>query len=60
LSFYEGVGVGVVKIKESESKSEVLCTDSTALVERIYLAQDKDKFQDVVNTVKDHGGFPRR
>jgi hypothetical protein len=30
LSFYEGVGVGVLKIEESES--EVLCTDCTALV----------------------------
>jgi hypothetical protein len=33
MSFYEGVGVGVLKIKESES--EVLCTDSTALIVRI-------------------------
>jgi hypothetical protein len=52
LSFYEGVGVGVLKIEESESEvlkieepesevlkieepeseSELLCTDSTALV----------------------------
>jgi hypothetical protein len=30
LSFYEGVGVGLLKIQESES--ELLCTDSTALV----------------------------
>jgi hypothetical protein len=29
LSLYEGVGVGVLKIKESES--ELLCTNSTAL-----------------------------
>jgi hypothetical protein len=29
MRFYEGVGVGVLKIEESES--EVLCTDSTAL-----------------------------
>jgi hypothetical protein len=40
LSFYEGVGVGVLKIEESESEvlkiegleSELLCTDSTAVV----------------------------
>jgi hypothetical protein len=40
LSFYEGVGVGVLKIEESdsvvlkieESESELLCTDSTALL----------------------------
>jgi hypothetical protein len=40
LSFYEGVGVGVLKIKESESEVlkieesewELLCTDFTALV----------------------------
>jgi hypothetical protein len=40
LSFYEGVGVGVLKIEESESEvlkiqeseSELLCTDSTALI----------------------------
>jgi hypothetical protein len=40
LSFYEGLGVGVLKIEESEvlkieeseSASELLCTDSTALV----------------------------
>jgi hypothetical protein len=41
LSFYEGVGVGLLKIEESESKvlkienweseSELLYTDSTAL-----------------------------
>jgi hypothetical protein len=31
LSFYEGVGVGVLKIEESES--EVLCTDFTALLD---------------------------
>jgi hypothetical protein len=30
LSFYEGVGVGLLKIEESES--ELLCTDSTALL----------------------------
>jgi hypothetical protein len=30
LSFYEGVGVRDLKIQES--KSEVLCTNSTALV----------------------------
>jgi hypothetical protein len=30
LSFYEEVRVGVLKIEESES--ELLCTDSTALV----------------------------
>jgi hypothetical protein len=29
LSFYEGVGFGVLKIEELES--ELLCTDSTAL-----------------------------
>jgi hypothetical protein len=28
--FYEGVGVGVLKIEESDS--ELLCTDCTALV----------------------------
>jgi hypothetical protein len=39
LSFYEGVGVlkieesKVLKIEESESESELLCTDSTALVQ---------------------------
>jgi hypothetical protein len=43
LSFYEGVGVGVLKIEESESEvlkieesesdSDLLCTDSTALRE---------------------------
>jgi hypothetical protein len=43
LPFYEGVGAGVLKIQESESEvlkveesepeSEVLCTDSTALVQ---------------------------
>jgi hypothetical protein len=40
LSFYEGVGVlkieelelEVLKIEESELESELLCTDSTALV----------------------------
>jgi hypothetical protein len=40
LSFYEGVGVRVLKIEErksevleiKESESELLCTDSTALV----------------------------
>jgi hypothetical protein len=36
LSFYEGVGVGVgvgvEVLKVEESESEVLCTDSTALV----------------------------
>jgi hypothetical protein len=42
LSFYEGVRVGVLKIEEpelevlkieeSESESELLCTDSIALV----------------------------
>jgi hypothetical protein len=40
LRFYEGVGVGVLKIEEpelevlkiEESESELLCTDSTALV----------------------------
>jgi hypothetical protein len=32
LSFYEGTGVGVLKIEEL--KLEVLCTDSTALVVR--------------------------
>jgi hypothetical protein len=40
LSFYEGVGVGVLKVEESESEvlkieeseSEFLCTDSTAVV----------------------------
>jgi hypothetical protein len=37
LRFYEGVGVRVLKMEESEvlkigeSKSELLCTDSTAL-----------------------------
>jgi hypothetical protein len=30
LRFYEGVGVGVLKIEESES--ELLCSDSTALI----------------------------
>jgi hypothetical protein len=30
LRFYEAVGVGLLKIEELES--EVLCTDSTALV----------------------------
>jgi hypothetical protein len=30
LRFYEGVGFGVLKIEDAES--EVLCTDSTALV----------------------------
>jgi hypothetical protein len=33
LRFYEGVGVGVLKIEES--KSEVFCTDSTALSPRL-------------------------
>jgi hypothetical protein len=40
LRFYERVGVGVLKIEESESEVlkieeelELLCTDSTALVE---------------------------
>jgi hypothetical protein len=33
LSFYEGVGVEVLKIEESES--ELLCTDSTALEEYV-------------------------
>jgi hypothetical protein len=32
LSFYEGIGVTDFKIEESESASEVLCTNSTALV----------------------------
>jgi hypothetical protein len=32
LSFYGGVGAGDLKIEESELESEVLCTDSTALV----------------------------
>jgi hypothetical protein len=40
LSFYEGVGVGVLKFEESEwevlkieeSESELVCADSTALV----------------------------
>jgi hypothetical protein len=32
LRFYEGVGVGVLKIEESEPEAEVLSTDSTALV----------------------------
>jgi hypothetical protein len=36
LSFYEGVGIGFVVrvgvLKIEESQSEVLCTDSTALV----------------------------
>jgi hypothetical protein len=31
LSFYEGVGVGVGVLKIEESDSELLCTDSTAL-----------------------------
>jgi hypothetical protein len=35
LRFYEGVGVGVLKIEESEPESELLCTDSTALLVRI-------------------------
>jgi hypothetical protein len=30
IGLFEGVGVGVLKIEESES--ELLCTDSTALV----------------------------
>jgi hypothetical protein len=40
LSFYEEVGVGVLKIEESElevlkiEESESLCTNSTALVTR--------------------------
>jgi hypothetical protein len=48
LSFYEGVGVGVLKIEESESKvlkiegseskSELLCTDSTALTKAYILS----------------------
>jgi hypothetical protein len=33
LSFYEEVGVGVLKIEESES--ELLCTESTALLNNI-------------------------
>jgi hypothetical protein len=45
LSFYEGAGVGVLKIEESESEvlkiqeseSELLCTDSTALVTALYV-----------------------
>jgi hypothetical protein len=40
LSFYEGVGVGILKIEElesevskiEESESELLCTDSTAML----------------------------
>jgi hypothetical protein len=44
LSFYEGVGIGFLKIEESESEglkieepeSELLCTDSTALTESQY------------------------
>jgi hypothetical protein len=40
LSFYEGVGVRLLKIEESESEvlkieeseSQLLCTDSTALI----------------------------
>jgi hypothetical protein len=47
LSFYEGVGVGVLKIEDSESESgvlkieelesesEILCTNSTALVSKL-------------------------
>jgi hypothetical protein len=34
LSFYEGVGVGVGVLKIEESESELLCTDSTALISR--------------------------
>jgi hypothetical protein len=34
MRFYEGVGVGVrvLKIEESQPESEVLCTNSTALL----------------------------
>jgi hypothetical protein len=32
LRFYEGIGFGVGVLKMEESKSEVLCTDSTALL----------------------------
>jgi hypothetical protein len=35
LIFYEGVGLGVLKIEESESG--VLCTDSTVLLLGLYL-----------------------
>jgi hypothetical protein len=34
LSFYEGVGVTVLKIEESES--EILCTDFTALTFKLW------------------------
>jgi hypothetical protein len=45
LSFYEGVGVRVLKIRESElevlkieeSESELLCTDSTAMPRKYVL-----------------------
>jgi hypothetical protein len=49
LSFYEGVGVGVLKIEESESEikvlkieeleseAELLCTDSRALYITVHL-----------------------
>jgi hypothetical protein len=47
LSFYEGVGVGVLKIEELEP--ELLCTDPTALLSLNKISVSKDPvFWDVM------------
>jgi hypothetical protein len=38
FGFYEGVGVGVLKIEELEWESEVLCRNLTALVTGVWAA----------------------
>jgi hypothetical protein len=67
LSFYEGVGVGVLKIEDSESEvlkieeseSELLCTDSTALVKSRRNFEKESVEQKLLRKISVHAQFFR-